>query len=214
MKLKKIMALLLVGCMAASLAACGSGEGKKNAKKGGDGPVEIDYATFMVGTHQSAEAEKKVIDEFNKKYEGKIKVNIEELPSDSAYVDKMKTLAASNALPDVVIGKEGIRELAVKNGQAVDLIPLLEEDAEWKEEVGEGAIEYNKDGDALYSIANQKQIIGYFYNKAMFEDAGIKPAETWDEFMSNNEKLKEAGYTPLALMTGEIVGQRIFGWLP
>ena len=113
MKLKKIMALLLVGCMAASLAACGSGEGKKNAKKGGDGPVEIDYATFMVGTHQSAEAEKKVIDEFNKKYEGKIKVNIEELPSDSAYVDKMKTLAASNALPDVVIGKEGIRELAV-----------------------------------------------------------------------------------------------------
>lgn len=159
--------------------------------------------TFMVGTHQSAEAEKKVIDEFNKKYEGKIKVNIEELPSDSAYVDKMKTLAASNALPDVVIGKEGIRELAVKNGQAVDLIPLLEEDAEWKEEVGEGAIEYNKDGDALYSIANQKQIIGYFYNKAMFEDAGIKPAETWDEFMSNNEKLKEAGYTPLALMTGE-----------
>lgn len=118
MKLKKIMALLLVGCMAASLAACGSGEGKKNAKKGGDGPVEIDYATFMVGTHQSAEAEKKVIDEFNKKYEGKIKVNIEELPSDSAYVDKMKTLAASNALPDVVIGKEGIRELAVKNGQA------------------------------------------------------------------------------------------------
>lgn len=33
MKLKKIMALLLVGCMAASLAACGSGEGKKNAKR-------------------------------------------------------------------------------------------------------------------------------------------------------------------------------------
>lgn len=81
-------------------------KGKRMQKKGGDGPVEIDYATFMVGTHQSAEAEKKVIDEFNKKYEGKIKVNIEELPSDSAYVDKMKTLAASNALPDVVTEKK------------------------------------------------------------------------------------------------------------
>lgn len=32
-EIKKIMALLLVGCMAASLAACGSGEGKKNAKR-------------------------------------------------------------------------------------------------------------------------------------------------------------------------------------
>ena len=102
MKFKKIMALLLAGCMTVSLAACRNDEEKKNAQGNGEGPVEVDYATFMVGTHQSAEAEKKVIDEFNKKYEGKIKVNIEELPSDSAYVDKMKTLAASNALPDVV----------------------------------------------------------------------------------------------------------------
>lgn len=203
MKLKKLAALLLVGCMTLSMAACGSSGEDNNSGSDGDGPVEIDYATFMVGTHQSAEAEKKVIEEFNKEYEGKIKVNIEELPSDSAYVDKMKTLAASNALPDVVMGKEGIRELAVKNGQAVDLMPLLEEDPEWKETVGEGAIEYNKDGDALYSIANAKQVIGYFYNKEMFDAVGIKPAETWDEFMSNNEKLKAAGYTPLALMTGE-----------
>lgn len=157
----------------------------------------------MVGSHLSAKAEAKVIEEFNEKYAGKIKVNIEELPSDSAYVDKMKTLAASKDLPDVVLGKEGIRELAVKNGQAVDLIPLLDEDAEWKSEIGDGAIEYNKEGDALYSIANAKQVIGYFYNKEMFDKAGVKPAETWDEFMENNEKLSAAGYTPLAMMTGE-----------
>lgn len=203
MKAKKLAAMLLASCMTLSLAACGSGNDEKGSGGSSDGPVEIDYATFMVGTHQSAKAEKKVIEEFNKEYEGKIKVNIEELPSDSAYVDKMKTLAASNALPDVVVGKEGIRELAVKNGQAVDLMPLLEEDEQWKSEIGEGAIEYNKDGDSLYSIANAKQVIGYFYNKEMFEKAGIKPAQTWDEFMSNNEKLKEAGFTPLALMTGE-----------
>ena len=229
MKLKKLMALLLTGCMVFSLTACG-GNGDKEKTDGGeketaqetsqetetDGDseesqeeadsgeaVEIDYATFMVGSHLSAKAEAKVIEEFNEKYEGKIKVNIEELPSDSAYVDKMKTLAASKDLPDVVLGKEGIRELAVKNGQAVDLIPLLEEDAEWKAEIGDGAIEYNKEGDALYSIANAKQVIGYFYNKEMFDAAGIKPAETWDEFMENNEKLSAAGYTPLAMMTGE-----------
>ena len=77
MKFKKIIALLLASCMTMSLAACGNGEEKKNAKGNGDGQVEIDYATFMVGTHQSAEAEKKVIAEFNTKYEGKIKVNIE-----------------------------------------------------------------------------------------------------------------------------------------
>ena len=221
MKFKKTVSLLLAGCMAASMAACGNGGDAKNsssestsesskstseqleAKEDDSEPVEINYATFLVGSHLSAKAEAKVIEEFNKEYEGKIKVNIEELPSDSAYIDKMKTLAASKALPDVVIGKEGIRELAVKNGQAVDLIPYLEADTEWKKYVGEGAIEYNKDGDQLYSIANAKQIVGYFYNKEMFDAAGIKPAETWDEFMENNDKLVEKGYTPLALMTGE-----------
>ncbi|MCP1109556.1 ABC transporter substrate-binding protein [Ohessyouella blattaphilus] len=202
MKFKKLTTLLLAGCMTVSLVACG-GEKKEGKDVSGDGPVEISYATFMVGTHQSAEAEMKVIEEFNKEYEGKIKVNVEELPSDSAYVDKMKTLAASNALPDVIIGKEGVRELAVKNGQAVDLMPYLDADEEWKEEVGEGAIEANQDGEALYSVSNQKQIIGYFYNKEMFEDANIKPAETWEEFMSNNQKLKDAGHPALALMTGE-----------
>lgn len=205
MKFKKSVSLLLAGCMAMSMAACGNDGGETSKSGGGEKSeaVEINYATFMVGSHLSAKAEAKVIEEFNKQYEGKIKVNIEELPSDSAYVDKMKTLAASKALPDVVIGKEGIRELAVKNGQAVDLIPYLEEDAEWKKYVGEGAIEYNKDGDKLYSIANAKQIVGYFYNKEMFADAGIEPAKTWDEFMSNNDKLLEKGYTPLAMMTGE-----------
>ena len=32
---------------------------------------------------------------------------------------------------------------------------------------------------------------------------GISPAKTWDEFMENNEKLLEAGITPMSMMTGE-----------
>lgn len=203
MKQKKLMSLLLAGVMVLSLGACGSKDTKEDVAQNGNEVVEIDYATGWVGSHVSAKAETKVIEEFNKQYEGKIKVNIEELPSDDAYVKKMKTLAASKALPDVVHGKEGIRELAVKNGQAVDLIPFLEEDAEWKKYVGDAATQFNKDGDKLYSIANAKQIVGYFYNKDMFSKAGIEPAKTWDEFMENNEKLKAAGFTPLALMTGE-----------
>lgn len=214
-KLRKALVLALTLSLAVSATACS----KSNTKSGGDAanasekqtsaedtkePVEISYATFMVGAHASAAAEKEVIDAFNKEYEGKIKVVIEELPSDDAYVNKMKTLAASKSLPDVVMGKNGIRELAIANGQAVDIMPYLTADADWNTYVGEGAVNYNKTADGkLYSIANQQQLIGYFYNKDMFEKAGITPAKTWDEFMSNNEKLKKAGFTPLAMMTGE-----------
>lgn len=167
-------------------------------------PIEISYATFMVGTHASAEAETEVINKFNELYEGKIKVVVEELPSDDAFVEKMKTLASSKSLPDVLIGKNGIRELAVKNGQATNLKPFLDQDAEWMSYVGEAAMNYNMEDDgSVYSISNQRQLYGYFYNKDMFADAGITPAKTWPEWMENNEKLAAKGYTPLALMTGE-----------
>ncbi len=223
--ISKAMTLLLTLTMILSLAACGNkanndadketGSDKAKtsvdetnqedkAKNKSSEPVEISYATFMVGSHASATAEEEVINAFNKKYEGIYKVVVEELPSDNAFVDKMKILASSQTLPDVLIGKNGIRELAIENGQAVNIKPFLDEDADWMKLVGEDAMNYNMEEDgSVYSISNQRQIIGYFYNKDMFAAAGITPAKTWDEFMSNNAKLKQAGFTPLALMTGE-----------
>lgn len=213
--MKKFLGLTLVSTMMVGAVGCTSGKtqdaevpsgevAESTSKDENKKPIEISYATFMVGSHVSAQAEKQVIEEFNAEYGDEIKIVMEELPSDSAYVDKMKTLAASKALPDIIMGKEGIRELAIENGQAVDLMPLLAEDAEWTKYVGEGAITYNQtEDDALYSIANAKQIIGYFYNKDIFEKAGVTPAKTWDEFMANNEKIKAAGYAPLTMMTGE-----------
>lgn len=217
---KKVAALMLAATMSMSLMGCGAKKAEEPAasttentataensevEETTDGePIEVSYATFMVGSHASAEAEAEVIAEFNRLNEGKIKVVVEELPSDDAFVDKMKTLASSKNLPDVIIGKNGIRELAIENGQAVNLKPFLDEDAEWMKYVGEAAMNYNMEDDgSVYSISNQRQVIGYFYNKDMFEAAGITPAKTWDEWMENNQKLKDAGFTPLALMTGE-----------
>ncbi|ROR28232.1 carbohydrate ABC transporter substrate-binding protein (CUT1 family) [Mobilisporobacter senegalensis] len=221
MKKTKVIALLLALTMTMSLVACKNKDASKETGTNTEAsvdetdkgdtpegtssePVEISYATFMVGSHASAAAEEEVINAFNKKFEGKYKVVVEELPSDNAFVDKMKILASSQTLPDVLIGKNGIRELAIENGQAVNIKPFLEADPEWMKFVGEDAMNYNMEDDgSVYSISNQRQIIGYFYNKDMFSKAGVTPAKTWDEFMSNNAKLKKAGFTPLALMTGE-----------
>ena len=47
-----------------------------------------------------------------------------------------------------------------------------------------------------------------YYNKDIFKKAGISaPIKTWDEFISDCDKLKSAGYAPLALETLE-------GWVP
>lgn len=185
------MTSLIVGC------------GAKETSKSGD-KIVLRYATYRVGTHPTAAQEKECLERFEELYGDEIELEIEELPSDTAYTDKMKTLAASGELPDLVDGKNGIKDLAIENGQAVDILPYLEKNAEWRDDLSDEAIAANTSEDGkLYSLVSLTQISGYFYNKEMFKDAGIEPAKTWDEFMSNCQKLKKAGYTPIALQTGE-----------
>lgn len=178
-------------------------ETTSGTEKGTGEVITISYPTYRVGTHLSADSEAAIIEGFNEKFKGVYEVKIEELPSDEAYADKMKILAASKELPDVVEGKNGVRELAIANGQAVDLTSFINEDEEYKKVIGDAAIRANTVDGKLYSIANGNQIIGYFYNSEMFEKAGIQPARTWEEFMSNCEKLSAAGITPVSMMTGE-----------
>ncbi len=167
--------------------------------------VSITYSTYCVGTHLGAPAETKALERFRAQYGDSIDLIVEELPSDTVYTDKMKTLAATNELPSVIDGKNGLRDLAIKNGQAIDLTEFLNADPDFRDNViGAEAIAANTSEDGkIYSVVRETQAIGYFYNKDMFEQAGIKPAETWDEFWTNCDKLLEAGFTPLTLNTGE-----------
>lgn len=206
------MAVLLAGLMALSAAGCSGSAPGEAASAGGatsnsgtasGQEISIKYPTYRVGTQVSAKAEKKIIDGFNEKYKGKIKLEVEELPSDQSYTEKMKVLAASNALPDVVEGKDGVLELGIRNGQAIDLSSYVNADADYKKVLGQEAIDANTRDGKLYSISNGRQLIGYFYNKDLFAKAGITPAKTWDEFMSNCQKLLDKGITPISMMTGE-----------
>jgi raffinose/stachyose/melibiose transport system substrate-binding protein len=209
--------MITSGMLALSLVACSSVKtietkespspspaAVQNTVEPKKAPVKIKYATYRVGTHVSAAAEKKILDEFKKKYNGEIDLQIEEIPGDQAYVDKIKVLAASKDLPDVVEGKNGLNDLLIKGNLATPLNEYLEGDAAWKAEVGNEAIKSNSRDGKVWSIANGAQLIGYFYNRELFDKAGVKPAATWDEFLANLEKIKTStGIAPLAMMTGE-----------
>lgn len=167
-------------------------------------PVKIKYPTSFLGTSVGAPLEKALIEGFNEKYGNEIELNVEEIPSDQAYIDKMKMLVASGDVPDIISGSQGLFDLLVKGGYAVDLMPYLDADPEWKADIGEGAIQANSRDGKLYSIdTDGAATVGYFYNKDLFKQVNITPAKTWDEFFQDCEKLKAAGIVPLALMTNE-----------
>ncbi len=52
---------------------------------------------------------------------------------------------------------------------------------------------------ALVCLPYQPYGSGVFYNKAIFEEAGVEEPATWEEFLDVCAKIKEAGYTPLTL---------------
>ncbi|MDR2403209.1 MAG: extracellular solute-binding protein [Spirochaetaceae bacterium] len=178
--------------------------GQQSSQPSGGGGVVLNYPHYAVGTHLSRPAWEAFYARFSEKYKGQISLKIEELPSDTVYNDKMKVLVASKELPDVVDGKNGVRDLAIQNGQAVELTSFLNRDPDFRDKViGPAAIAANTINGKIYSIVSGSQIIGYYYNKELFQKAGITPAKTWDEWFSNCEKLKALGVAPLALMTGE-----------
>lgn len=196
--------LVGISCAIILTGLVGCGENKNNTGKTiVEKPVEIHYTTYKVGTSVASKAETKKLERFNELYGDKIKLIVEEVPSDDSYIKKMKTLAASNALPDVLDGKQGLVEIAKKNGQIVELSEVFSNDEKFKNEIGEAAIKSNTVDGKIYSIPVSRQIIGYYYNSEIFDKAGIKPAKTWDEFFANCDKIKELGIAPVALMTGE-----------
>ncbi|MDR0569326.1 MAG: extracellular solute-binding protein [Spirochaetaceae bacterium] len=200
---RKQRVLILAVLISAGLTACQKDSAKTAAAN--DGRIPLNYTTYRVGTHLSAPLEQTIINRFNEQYGKEIRLNIEELPSDSVYNDKMKVLAVSDELPDIIDGKDGLRDILIQSGKAVDLRPYLDADPEFRDVViGEDCIAANTMPDgSIYSVFWACQLAGYYYNKDMFAKAGITPAETWDEWFSNCDKLLSAGFTPLALMTGE-----------
>lgn len=96
---KAILARLLVGVMGVSMTACsGNGDtassGESSSAENSSAasaseelpePVELNIASFRVGTHNAAAAETRYVTEFQELYNGvdkqKITINIEESPA-------------------------------------------------------------------------------------------------------------------------------------
>ena len=72
--------------------------------------------------------------------------------------------------------------------------------APWADTMNPGAMGiYQVDGKQ-YGIPYNFGMVGFWYNKALFEQAGITaPPATWDELLTAVGKLKDAGITPIAL---------------
>lgn len=127
----------------------------------------------------------------------KVKIKIVQLEND-AYKSKMTALTASGKLPDIFhTWGGGVLKQQIDAGLVEDLTDRTQE---WAQGLLPVAREPYLFDDKAYGIPFDIGMIGFWYNKALFQRAGIgAPPTTWTGFLDAVRKLKAAGITPLAL---------------
>ena len=225
--LNRVLGLALTGMMVLSVTACGgSGGGESAAESNAGGgessaqeeaaPAEekivLDVINYHVGTDYAAEYYAYLFEAFQETEEGRnVEFRFEEIPTTDAFNQKIKLLISSGDLPDIVFnGGNNITELAAKSGKVADLTPYFEADPEWKALFDETSLEFNTVDGKIYGVPVSKEISYIYYNKELFEQAGIEAPETafatWDEFFAACDKLKAAGITPVGMDTADSGG--------
>ncbi|KOU59873.1 ABC transporter substrate-binding protein [Streptomyces sp. MMG1533] len=135
-----------------------------------------------------------------KKFEAqnpKVKIKIVQLEND-AFKSKMTALTASGKLPDIFhTWGGGVLKQQVDAGLVED---LTDRTKPWGDELLSVAKEPYLLDEKVYGVPFDIGMIGFWYNKALFKQAGISaPPTTWSGFLDAVGKLKAKGITPLAL---------------
>ena len=216
---KKLVSLVLTAAMMGSvLAGCGGSSSADNTPAAGDAgtaqtepsaAVESADASEAAGANQGTEDlsgtlsilswydETKaapVIEAFNAKYPN-VTIDFQYSPPVADYVEKLSTLLYSGAGPDIFYMALENREDLIKGNYVEDLSnePYMT-DGTIPDSV---KTTYGADGKA-YSLAVDCWVGGIFYNKDLFDQAGItEEPKTWEELLEVCQTLKDAGIQPI-----------------
>lgn len=163
-------------------------------------PVEITLMHGFGGTLESYEMMQEIYDEFSEQNPD-IKLKSIAYMNYQAAAEKANDMLAVGEMPDILSTNSlsYFVDNAVKTGMALDLMPYIEADPEWKEQIHSSVFETWEDSQGhLYTIPDALELIGYWYNADYIKEAGIVDEagnpdmpETWEEFMEMTERLQE-----------------------
>lgn len=201
---KRVISMLLTAAMVTGLAVgCGNSGSEKEAEKSESGAIVLDmYHSWSTDSERGAALDK-LIQDFNKENEGKIEVKVTVNPDFPAYQEKVKTMISTDTTPDIFHYNFNPNDLSrQQSGKLMDFSDYM--DDEWKDRFSEGDLENLTIDGQITSIPFEKAGAVFYYNKELFEQAGISEfPKTWDEMLEACKKLEAAGITPFSLYTAD-----------
>ena len=189
--LASVSSLLLVGSI---LAGCSSKDSSTAADNSKDGKIQISVWGLK---DQDTSYIKPMITDFEKE-NPKIDVKVTDYTTDSIK-EALKVAASSNTMPDTWFTWGGsLGSFYPENGLAADLTDIAQKD-NWEQKFNKAAIDLTKVNGKIYGVPYHLNSMGMFYNKDVYQKAGLTAPKTFDEFESQLQKLKDSGVSPLAV---------------
>jgi raffinose/stachyose/melibiose transport system substrate-binding protein len=159
----------------------------------------VHFLTVRNNDHAISKTIQAIVEKYQQEVNPKFSVEFDVIVDRPAQEQKVKTLAASGNLPEwfeidpnpylsQLIGKD----MLINIGDLFDELGVTDEFLDFP-------LEYERTKEGLYLMPMESNAEFFWYNKQMFNDAGVTPPETFDEFLDVCKKLKEAGHTPIAV---------------
>jgi raffinose/stachyose/melibiose transport system substrate-binding protein len=196
---RAVAALLAVAALV--VAACGGSDsnttssGSAGAKTSSNKPVTINW-WHIANNDPLKTIWKNAADQYMAAHPNvKIKITVLE---NEAFKAKLTTNMQAGKPPDLFQSWGGgtLKEQA----DAGLIKDITEPTKSWIDTLNPAGVGLYKIGDKQYGIPYNLGLVGVWYNKKLFKKAGISsPPTTWDDFLSDIQKLKSAGITPIAV---------------
>ena len=213
--------LLCVALLCGTLAGCSSGTSDESSDAAQNTtsaaqddaaneelPVINFYHHFYQEDAVDAKAMRAIYDDFADLHKDEFIFNPIPVEGDpQAVYDMCIQEIASGSFPDIVeTGGWNVVPAASSADLILDLKPYLDEDPTFKEGVGVNYEQNLVDGK-IYTVREQLETMGFWYNEELFEKAGAATPDTWDswdDFVEAFNKLKACPdvKTPVSLNQG------------
>lgn len=180
-----------VAALAVLLTACSSGASSTGGAGGESTEDEAVELTFSVwGDPAELEVLQQIVDDFHAENPN---ISVTVTVSDwDTYWDKLQTTLAAGNPPDVFAMDAPLYLDYQSRGVLLNLDPLIEADNFDLDPFYDVALECYATGDGYYGLPRDVQSSVMYYNKDMFDEAGVPyPDETWtwDTLVEQGQKL-------------------------
>ncbi|MCL4521453.1 MAG: extracellular solute-binding protein, partial [Firmicutes bacterium] len=187
----RLMAVATTAILAGGLAGCGVSSAKTTSTKtGAPKAVTITLGGWAAFPSNNVQSMQNFLKPFEKEYPW-IHVKYEPVPGN--YETELKTeYVAGDAADVVALNNGGQASPFIDAGDVIPLNHFLAASHETVKDFYSGTTSLFTYQHKLYAIPRDEDVLGLFYNKAMFAKAGIKsPPATWAQLETDAKRLTQ-----------------------